>query len=358
MVQVAIASEGRLSANVSTGAPPLQSIHIGAGQNALIDVPGQPPGLCRNLTVHPSTGAQFSFIVRQQTPGQAVNVPLVVTDACGDWPTFVGAGPTAWQAGSPTAVPQPNAPGLGATPSAETSKPSYSAQAGQAAGPGSQYLSDLTWASTSNGYGPVEKDMSNGESQAGDGHTLTISGATFAKGLGVHAASDIRYNLGGNCNRFTAAAGVDAEEGGLGSVVFQVFADGTKLFDSGVVTGTSGAKNVDVSVAGKNQLQLVVTDGGDGPRGTTATGRDAQLACGPPGATTLRPPARSHAGPETSTPSSRSRRRRARRGCSRTITSPPMSSTTTTPSTARASSRQASPGQPRRVLMRARNTGL
>jgi NPCBM/NEW2 domain len=93
---------------------------------------------------------------------------------------------------------------------------------------------------------------------------LTIQGVTYAKGLGVHAASDVRYALGGACTQFTAQVGVDDEVGGNGSVVFQVWADGTKLYDSGLVTGTAAARAVSVNVAGKQQLQLVVTDGGDG----------------------------------------------------------------------------------------------
>ena len=50
------------------------------------------------------------------------------------------------------------------------------------------YLSDLTPTSAANGWGPYEKDMSNGEQAAGDGGPLTIRGVVYAKGLGVHAA--------------------------------------------------------------------------------------------------------------------------------------------------------------------------
>src|SRR2546423_1703912 len=77
--------------------------------------------------------------------------------------------------------------------------------------PSSGYLSDMSWSSMTNGWGPVEKDMSNGEQAAGDGHPLTLNGAVFAKGLGTHAASDVSYGLGGVCNRFKASVGVDDE---------------------------------------------------------------------------------------------------------------------------------------------------
>src|SRR5207248_9867230 len=85
---------------------------------------------------------------------------------------------------------------------------------------GTSYLSDLNWTSMSNGWGPVEKDHSNGDNQPGDGRALTIAGTTYAKGLGAHAASDVSYNAGGVCNRFKANVGVDEEVGDDGSVGF------------------------------------------------------------------------------------------------------------------------------------------
>jgi hypothetical protein len=47
-------------------------------------------------------------------------------------------------------------------------------------------------------------------------------------------------------------------------VIFQVFADGVKVFDSGVMHQGDPAKAVDVSVAGVQQLTLVATNGAAG----------------------------------------------------------------------------------------------
>ena len=58
------------------------------------------------------------------------------------------------------------------------------------------YLSDLPWVSATGGYGPVEHDMANGGSDAGDGTPITLNGVVYPKGLGTHATSDIVYNLG------------------------------------------------------------------------------------------------------------------------------------------------------------------
>jgi NPCBM/NEW2 domain len=74
-------------------------------------------------------------------------------------------------------------------------------------------LSDLPFVTATNGWGPVERDRSNGENAAGDGHALTVDGTTYPKGLGVHAASDVGFYLGGRCTAFTATVGVDDEVG-------------------------------------------------------------------------------------------------------------------------------------------------
>jgi endo-alpha-N-acetylgalactosaminidase len=126
----------------------------------------------------------------------------------------------------------------------------------------------------------VERDRSNGEDQAGDGSTITLNGVTYAKGLGVHAASTIRFNLGGGCSAFAAKVGVDDEMADRGSIVFQVLADGVMLFDSGVMTGLSATKTADVSISGKNELTLVVSDAGNGVASDHGDWADARVTCG------------------------------------------------------------------------------
>ena len=132
---------------------------------------------------------------------------------------------------------------------------------------------------TANGWGPVEKDRSNGEQAAGDGLPLTLAGVVYPKGLGTHAASDIRYTMSG-CTTFTAKVGLDDEVANNGSVVFQVFADGTKVYDSGVLTGASPTATVNANVTGKTALQLLVTNGGDNIDYDHADWADAKLTCG------------------------------------------------------------------------------
>ncbi len=70
-------------------------------------------------------------------------------------------------------------------------------------------ISSVPWTSADNGWGPVERDMSNGDQAAGDGGPLTINGSVYPKVLGVHAISDIRFRLDGQCSLFDSDIGVE-----------------------------------------------------------------------------------------------------------------------------------------------------
>ncbi|MEC3998621.1 NPCBM/NEW2 domain-containing protein [Actinacidiphila sp. DG2A-62] len=144
---------------------------------------------------------------------------------------------------------------------------------------GTSQLSDLDWTSATNGWGPVERDQSNGETAAGDGHPITIGGTVFAKGLGTNAPSTITYYLGGKCSALTTTVGVDDEKDGRGTVEFLVVADGTTVADSGVLTDASGPKQLQAALAGVQNVQLVVTDGGDGNDSDHADWANPQITC-------------------------------------------------------------------------------
>jgi alpha-galactosidase len=132
-----------------------------------------------------------------------------------------------------------------------------------AAPTGTADVSDLTWVSATNGWGPVEKDMSNGETAAGDGQEISIRGTKYPKGLGTNATSDVVYYLGGNCTSFTSDVGIDDEEQAKGGdVIFQVYADDNKVADSGTLTNTSPVKSLTADVTGATWLRLHVDPDG------------------------------------------------------------------------------------------------
>ncbi|WP_432147729.1 NPCBM/NEW2 domain-containing protein [Streptomyces sp. bgisy029] len=125
---------------------------------------------------------------------------------------------------------------------------------------GQAWASDLVWLAETNGYGPAERDRSNGESGAADGKTLTLAGTTYEKGIGTHADSDIALHLGGRCTAFTADVGIDDEIDGYGEVAFSVEGDGKVLWTSPKLTGASATVPVDVKLDGVRQVRLKVTD--------------------------------------------------------------------------------------------------
>jgi alpha-galactosidase len=144
---------------------------------------------------------------------------------------------------------------------------------------GTSYLSDVPWLRAENGYGPVEKDTSNGESATGDGHPITIGGAVYKKGLGAHAPSSIEYYTAKKCTSVTADVGVDDEKSANGSVTFEIWADGTKVADSGLLTTADPAKRLTADVTGATFVRLVVTDGGNGIDSDHGDWADARLTC-------------------------------------------------------------------------------
>ncbi|MFF5938093.1 sulfatase-like hydrolase/transferase [Streptomyces sp. NPDC012508] len=125
------------------------------------------------------------------------------------------------------------------------------------------YLSDLAWISATNGWGPVERDTSNGKNAAGDGSPISFRGTTYPKGLGVHAPSDIAFHLGGAAARFTSLVGIDdfsAKQSSVGATRARVYGDDSLLLTTGTLRAATGPVQVDLDVRGIRVLRLVVED--------------------------------------------------------------------------------------------------
>lgn len=141
------------------------------------------------------------------------------------------------------------------------------------------WASDMVWLKSANGYGPAERDRSNGESGAADGHPLTLAGKTYEKGVGTHADSAIEVYTGGQCGKFTADVGIDDEINGYGEVAFSVEADGKVLWTSPKVTGASATVPVDVDVSGARHVELKVTDTNGSKSGDHGDWAAARFSC-------------------------------------------------------------------------------
>jgi len=106
---------------------------------------------------------------------------------------------------------------------------------------------------------------------------MIVAGRSFKRGLGTHANGRLAYDLaGGRFKAFRCLVGRD-QHAGDGRIVFQVFVDGAKRFDSGPMTKAVAAKPVEVDVSGAKSLELRTLDGGDGISGDHGNWADATL---------------------------------------------------------------------------------
>lgn len=107
---------------------------------------------------------------------------------------------------------------------------------------------------------------------------LRIKDRNYAHGLGHHANGELLIELDGDYRTFEADVGVQWQGGqNIGSVLFEVFVDGQKRYDSGVVKEGDEPRTVTIRVAGARELRLVATDAGDGITCDCADWADARL---------------------------------------------------------------------------------
>lgn len=140
------------------------------------------------------------------------------------------------------------------------------------------YLTEYDWESTQNSYATPKKDISTSNNALRltneDGNEVS-----FERGIGAHATSTITYDLSDKDYAFFSSyVGVDRQMfGTVGSVSFEIYVDGEKKFDSGVMTSRDAMKYVEVDINDAKELKLVVTDGGNGIGSDHATWGDTKL---------------------------------------------------------------------------------
>ncbi|MBI1854047.1 MAG: NPCBM/NEW2 domain-containing protein [Planctomycetes bacterium] len=114
---------------------------------------------------------------------------------------------------------------------------------------------------------PWRRDRSVG------GGPLQISGLRFAKGLGMHARTELAYAVDGGFSSFTSLIGIDDETRGFparGTAIFRVVVDGQKKFEARVSGGATPERIPPLDVRGAKEVRLVVDfadDVGAGARG-------------------------------------------------------------------------------------------
>ena len=128
------------------------------------------------------------------------------------------------------------------------------------------YASDVEWKSSTGSYTANQKDKSIA------GQTIKLFNGTqvqeFKKGLGVHALSEIVYDVSGRgFDRFEAYVGAErstATIGGNTSVQYKVYVDGVEKYTSEIMRPGTPMDFVSVEVKNAKEIKLVMNDGGNG----------------------------------------------------------------------------------------------
>ena len=130
------------------------------------------------------------------------------------------------------------------------------------------YLSDLT----ASGYrfiSYLDLTWNYRADRSVEGNPLRAENHLYLKGLGMHSASRLTYDLDQPYRRFDAKLAVDDETAGRGSVIGRVFVDPgdgkwEPRFESPVVRGGMPSLPVSVDLQGAKRISLLVDFGDRG----------------------------------------------------------------------------------------------
>ncbi|MFK4850149.1 NPCBM/NEW2 domain-containing protein [Microbacterium sp. ZW T6_19] len=142
------------------------------------------------------------------------------------------------------------------------------------------YASDLNWITGENGWGPVERDFSNGARAVPDPDRkiISIRGAQYPKGLGTHAPARIVYDLNQECTQVLGYVGIDDSQSGKGRVDFVVTVDGVEQFRM-ARTGADPAGRLNLDVRGADIVEFRAEAGPEGNGNDHADWADLRFNC-------------------------------------------------------------------------------
>ncbi len=93
---------------------------------------------------------------------------------------------------------------------------------------------------------------------------LSVQYFFYRTGIGTHAVSRDVFDINKKFQKFTFDYGVDTRAGPQGSVVFVIYGDGKRLFESETIGRYDLPRHAEVGVAGVKMLELITTDAGGG----------------------------------------------------------------------------------------------
>ncbi|MXM68462.1 sigma-70 family RNA polymerase sigma factor [Streptomyces sp. HUCO-GS316] len=188
-----------------------------------------------------------------------------------DQPT--GTAPTATPTATPTQAPEPSS-----TPTSEpTSKPTPTPTPTPPPVPVVYPLSDLDYDVHGDGTGPEIRLRAS--SWLWQRYGMSIAGRPYANGATVHGESSVTVDLNRRCSSYDALVGIDDLTLKPGKAHFSVYADGVRLWKSGLLKSGEPAQPVHVSLAGRRTVRLVVEPHGHLGKLTLADWAEAKFTC-------------------------------------------------------------------------------
>ena len=111
------------------------------------------------------------------------------------------------------------------------------------------------------------------------GKDLRLAGSLYSRGLGMHARSQVRYILAGDCRRFEALVGLDTQESNLGSARIRIMADGKEVNLAGktLLDARHPLYSLQVPLVGVKELTLETDFGPSGNVQARVNWADARL---------------------------------------------------------------------------------
>lgn len=166
------------------------------------------------------------------------------------------AGPAPAPARTPSPAP-PSTPSPTPTPTATPApKPAPTPTPTPPPAPAVYQLSELAFDLTGDGSGPEIR--LGASSWVWQRHGLSLADRSYERGVTVHGDSSVTVDLNRPCTSYDALVGVDDLTTKLGKVSFAVYADGDRLWSSGVLRGGDRPASVHVNLVGRTSVRLVV----------------------------------------------------------------------------------------------------
>ncbi|WP_399217431.1 sigma-70 family RNA polymerase sigma factor [Streptomyces sp. SAJ15] len=182
--------------------------------------------------------------------------------------------PTSSPTRTPAPTPTPTSPAPSPTPSpTRTPTPEPEPEP-----PTSYPLSQLRFARFGDGTKPEIRGRES--TWLWQRRGMSIGGERYGHGVTVHAASSVTIDLNRPCSAYDAVVGIDDTMLGLGAARFSVYADGERLWRSGVVRGGDPAEPVHVPLSGRSTIRLVVESHGPPGHGLAlADWAESRISC-------------------------------------------------------------------------------